>query len=63
MPNITNEFIADDLTEKAEKKGKSKKDINMALMEYWNALDHTHVTNPHVPDVVYSAQNATASVN
>ena len=35
----------------------------MALMEYWNALDHTHVTNPHVPDVVYSAQNATASVN
>ena len=63
LPNITNEFIADDLTEKAEKKGKSKAEINKALLEYWNSIDHTNVTTPHVPDVVYSAQNATVSVN
>ena len=41
---------ADKITEAAEKAGKSKKEINDQLLDFWNHVDHTDVKTAHVEE-------------
>ena len=46
----TPQQAADKIVEQAEKSGKSKKEINEQLLEFWNKVDHSDIKVAHTEE-------------